>query len=174
MTEERESENTGITCLMFDGRKDKTNIINEDGSKQEVTEEHISLVQEPGGEYLDHLYPKSGTAADISDKIIDFLHESKSIHTLETIGADSTAVNTGEHNGVIRKIEKYIGRPLQRVICQLNLNELPTRRLYTKLLGNHTGPGTYAGEIGKAIKSDELRHMPVVEFNYSNQSMEAE
>ena len=55
--------------------------------------------------------------------IIDLFHDKNIILTgLIGLGCDGTAVKTRQHNGVIRQFEKYLNRPIQRIICMLHLN----------------------------------------------------
>lgn len=44
--------------LYFDGRKDKT-LSMEDNRRKIITEEHVSLVKEPGSEYMGHISLKT-------------------------------------------------------------------------------------------------------------------
>lgn len=64
--------------LYFDGRKDKTLFQVKEESKyyrRTLTEEHVSLVEEPGGQYIGHVSPSSGSAADIVGSIMDYLKQ---------------------------------------------------------------------------------------------------
>lgn len=88
---------------------------------------------------------------------------SESVATLDVVGADGTAVNTGCANGIIRLLELQLKRPLQRAICQLHLNELPFRHVFKHIDGKTTGPSTYSGVIGSAIEN-ELVNLKVVKF----------
>ena len=56
--------------------------------------------------------------------------------------------------GVIRLLEVKIGRPLHYAICQLHGNELPLRHLFSKLDGSTSGPNSFSGPIGNAIKNN--------------------
>ena len=48
---------------------------------------------------------------------------------LRAIGADSTAVNTGNKNGAIRLLECHLKRALHWFICGLHVNKLPLRHV---------------------------------------------
>lgn len=72
-------------------------------------------------------------------------------------------MNTGEKNGVIRKLEEKLNKPLQWLVCQLHSNELIVHHLFEKYAGRKTGPCTYSGEISKQISQCET--MPLVKFN---------
>lgn len=100
----------GMKCLFFDERKDKTLFvakINGRHHKFFVTEEHISLISEPGSHYIGHITPQSGKSCDITLAIVNHLT------TLSAIGVDGTAVNTGYKTGVIHLLEEHFGKPLQ-------------------------------------------------------------
>lgn len=154
--------------LYFDGRKDKTLTQERTGSKHYrkiITEEHYTLIQEPGSEYIGHISPNSGSAEDITASISTFIC-SNVIDTsnLSAVGCDGTAINTGSKGGVIRRLELKIGRPLQWFVCQLHANELPLRHLFHHLDGATTGPKSFSGLIGKQIDNHSLTNLPVDNF----------
>jgi hypothetical protein len=154
------------TGLYFDGRKDKTLLQVKKGKKyyrQTIVEEHVSLVQEPGGKYIGHVSPASGTAEVITKSITEFLTEhSIDIANLELIGCDGTNVNTGYKGGVIRLLEEYFRRPIQWAVCMFHGNELPLRHLLHHLDGQTTGPRGFSGPIGKKLELCEK--LPVIVF----------
>jgi hypothetical protein len=146
-----------ITGLYFDGRKDRT--LKLEGDRQTViSEEHISILSEPNSKYVDHCTPTSGSAKSIADSIINTVD----CTNLVCIGSDSTNVNTGLNNGVIRRMEIELGRPLHWSICLLHLNELPLRHLFHSLDGATTGPHSFNGPIGKSISMSVQK--PIVSF----------
>lgn len=152
--------------IYFDGRKDKTMVNSEDNCKyyrRTVTEEHYSLLQEPGSSYLGHVTPKSGTAKDIKSSITDFLSLNKiAVDKVVAVGCDGTNVNTGKNGGVIRLLELGLQKPLQWLVCQLHCNELPLRHLLQHLDGPTSGPRAFSGPIGKALSNCE--ELPISEF----------
>lgn len=91
------------------------------------------------------------------------MEATESVNTLDVIGANGTAVNTGCVNGAIRLLELHLKRPLQRAICQLHLNELPFRHIFKELDGKTTGPPSYFGCIGSAIDA-ELVNLELAKF----------
>ncbi|XP_050527619.1 uncharacterized protein LOC126897791 [Daktulosphaira vitifoliae] len=159
-------ENELILGLYFDGRKDKTIINHQEGTKyyrKIITEEHISLIQEPGSKYIGHTTPTSGSALEIKNSIIHFL-ETNNLSTSQiiAIGCDGTVTNTGFKTGVIRQIEEYLKKPLQWLVCLLHANELPLRHLFNHLDGKTSGPIGFSGSLGKQL---EICHkLPVVKF----------
>lgn len=152
--------------MYFDGRKDKTKVFEKVGDRNYtkfVTEEHITLISEPGGTYFGHVVSDSASSRDISSAILSYLYNNSiDLHHLLAIGCDGTVVNTGSYGGVIRLLEEHLNRPLQWLVCQLHSNELPLRHLFQKLDGHTTGPHSYSGPIGKMLTSCET--LPVVHF----------
>ena len=152
--------------IYFDGRKDNTIVQQKIRAKmyrRVRKEEHISVIREPGGQYIGHVTPSNGTGSEIAKCILNYLkHVDFNMNELEAIGCDGTATNTGRKNGVIRNIEVKIQRPLQWFICLLHFNELPFRHLFEYLDGDTTGPASFCGEIGKQLPGCEK--LPVVHF----------
>ena len=83
--------------FQFDGKKDDTLFVetDEQGKKKTVIVklEHVSVISEPGGEYITHLTP-GGKGVEIGKELTGFLREYGLIETLHLIGADSIFVNT--------------------------------------------------------------------------------
>lgn len=158
--------NDPLRGLYFDGRKDETMMIEMVGSKRSrrtQTEEHYSLIQEPGSKYLCHVSPTSGLSKDLALAIVTHLAKMNiSLEELDLIGSDGIAINTGWKNGVIRQIELKVRRPLQWCICLLHFNELLFRHLFQHLDGATTGPSSFSGKIGQQMKACEK--FPVVDF----------
>jgi hypothetical protein len=141
----------GLLGLFYDGRKDKT-LFYDDNRRRVLNEEHISLVKEPGSEYIGHIHVETGDAKTIARHIISFLTlKSINYQNILAIGCDGTAVNTGNKAGVIRILEENFQKPLQWLVCQLHANELILRHLFNHLDGNSSGPKTFTGPIGKSL-----------------------
>lgn len=163
--QEQIEEETPIHAVYFDGRKDKTLVQRKEGQKvyrATVTEEHIVLISEPGSKYFGHLSVQSGTAKEIESTMITFLRENMDLSKIIAVGSDGTAVNTGIHNGIIRRLEMHLEKPLHWFICMLHANELPLRHLIAHLDGETSGPSGFSGAIGKMLQSCE--QFPVVQF----------
>ncbi|GBM61889.1 hypothetical protein AVEN_239154-1 [Araneus ventricosus] len=60
------------------------------------------------------------------------------------LGCDGTIVNTGVFNGVIRRLELKLQKPIQWIICLLHFNELPLRHLFEC---KSSDPSSYTGDI---------------------------
>lgn len=159
-------ENHDCECgeaLFFDGKIDKSIKILIDKNVP-VKEDHIVLVREPDSEYVGHISPISGSAADITDAILEFFNNN--LAKLLAVGTDGTVVNTGHRGGIIRLLEQEIDRPVQWLICLLHLNELPLRAYFKYLDGDTSGPKNYEGPIGKAIgdceKYPPVKFVPII------------
>lgn len=151
----RQSQSSKYCGLYFDGRKDQTLT---DGGHN-IVEEHISVISEPNTQYLDHLTVHSGTSKSICESILDM----PDVRDIVCVGCDSTAVNTGIHGGVLRRLELELGRSLHWAICMLHINELPLRHLFFHLDGKTSGPQSFCGEIGKQLEN--CLDLPIVEFS---------
>ena len=123
-----------------------------------IKEEYISILSEPGSNFLDRIAVDRRTSQIITNAIQNFLSE-RNICTeqIKVAECDRTAVNTDAKGGIVRKLEDKFGRPLHWFVCQLHAIELPLR-----LDGKTTGSRGYSGNIGKAFENYE--QLPVVEF----------
>lgn len=161
--EEKCREEGGISCILFDGRIDLTNVMMEaEGSVQsfpaKIKEEHYSVVSEPGSNYLFHFTPEKASkeeshAEKIAKVLFAWLKEWGFDKTLWAIGGDSTNVNTGVKAGVMRKLELHIGRKLVWLVCNLHTGELPLRHLIVALDGPTLSDNKLSGTIGKLLDS---------------------
>ena len=144
-------EDSPITCLLFDGRNDKTKVMLEDERGKRypstVVEEHVSLVSEPGGKYVGHLTPTAKDAKTQAEEIYRFLVENGIDKTLQYIGGDSTNVNTGAHGGIMHYVEELLGHRLGRIICELHTNELPLRHIIEAIDGPTSGANSFSGTV---------------------------
>lgn len=64
-------------------------------------------------------------------------------------------MNTGNKSGIIRRLEKYLNKLLQWIICALHMIELCLRHLIISIDGNTRGPFIFSGPIGKKLESCE-------------------
>ena len=115
--------------MYFDGKSAVSLVNKKEGKKifkRKVTEEHISLLMEPGGKYIGHFTPVTGRSRSILEGIVKFTENSGvSLDSLIAIRCDGTNVNTGINGGLIVLMEHYLERPLHWFICVFHANELP-------------------------------------------------
>jgi len=100
---ESEIREHGISCLLFDGRRDETKVMFEIAGSSKmfpgmVKEEHYSVCSEPGGKYLWHFVPMKDTGSKkpaevIADNIVEWLKERNIDDKLLAVGGDSTNTN---------------------------------------------------------------------------------
>ena len=132
---EEKSEETlqmeGLSCLLFDVRKDDTKVITDVDGKQfpgMSKEEHYAVCKEPGGEYLFYFVPQEQDhrkhAEIIADQIIKWVKDRNLEDGLQAIGGDSTNVNTGWSGGVMSWVEKKHIKRLVWIVCDLHTGEL--------------------------------------------------
>ena len=138
-------------------------MISENSIISSVKDEHYVLVDEPGCFYLTHTSPEDGTASSIANTIFNPFKNTELHQNLAIVGADSTNVMTGLHQGVIRQLEVLVERPLQWCVCLLHLNELPLRHVFRELDGSTSGPASFSGKLGKSLDS-LVSDWPVVAF----------
>ena len=152
-----------LVCIGFDGKQDMT-LVEKTNLRRNVKEEHYVLISYPENKYVDHVVPESSRAADVVTEIMSVIKQTQSMDTLQAMVCDGTNNNTGKKNGILRKIEERLGRPLQWLVCQLHTNELPFRKYFSDIDGGQiTGPATSSGEIAKAILFDP-KDIPIVDF----------
>jgi len=147
---------TGMEGVFFDGRKDRTltQVLGDDNKyhRKTLTEEHISIIAEPGSSYFSHTTAPSGSSKDTAESLVASLKERNAkTENIKVVGCDGTNVNTGHIAGVIRRLEETFQHPLQWLVCLLHANELPLRHLFQALDGVTTGPRGFSGAIGKRL-----------------------
>ena len=101
-----------VSAIFFDGRKDLT-LFKEKADHRWYSktrkEDYYVLVGELEMVYFDHITLERGTGAEIADGLCKYVKNEISCgDKLNAIGADSTAVNTGNKNGAIRLLECHL------------------------------------------------------------------
>ncbi|GBN64270.1 hypothetical protein AVEN_32026-1 [Araneus ventricosus] len=98
--------------IYFDGRRNNIIFQEKIGAKiygKIRREEHISVIQEPDGQYVGHVTSASRTVSVIAKCILEYLEDNDvDTNELEEISWDGTATNTRWKNGVIRNIQLKI------------------------------------------------------------------
>lgn len=157
-----------LKAFYFDGRKDVTRTYN-DGKVLFKKEEHISILRQPGSEYICHVPVISKGSAGMLEAIITgFTNRSIKYANVYAVGCDGTNANTGLKGGAIKLFETHLGKAVHWFICLLHANELPLRHLIIKLDGETTGPNAWKGPIGRTITKDvwkkEIVQFEKIEF----------
>ena len=154
---EHNEEFRNIFALKFDSRKD-ANTKRENNTP--CTEEHMSVVSEPGGKFEDLITLWDGKARTVSFELLCLMREKK--WSPRVIGCDGTNVNTGTEGGVIKLLEDETGDPYFWDVCMLHLLELPFKALFAELDGGTLSGDKYKGPIGKQFNKDS--YPPAVAF----------
>ena len=155
--------NKELCCIGFDGKQDIT-LVESFGCRRCKKEEHYSIVSYPGNIYIDHVVLESSKAADITKELMSVIIETNSVESIQGVVCDGTNNNTGKSNGIIRKLEENLGRPLQWLVCLLHCNELTLRRFLAGVdFARTTGPSTSTGTISSALEYDQ-NELPVVNY----------
>ncbi|KAI4796469.1 hypothetical protein KUCAC02_026971 [Chaenocephalus aceratus] len=155
--EEKCREMGGISCILFDGRIDLTNVMMEaEGSDQsfpaKIKEEHYSVASEPGSNYLFHFTPEKATKEDshaeqMAKVLFAWLKERGFDKTLSAI-EETQLMST-----LVRKLELHLGRKLVWLVCNLHTGELPLHHLIVGLDGPTLSDSKLSGPIGKLLDS---------------------
>ena len=104
--EEEHYKDVEHKAIVFDGKKNYNALKH----CQSNLEENITVISEPGGSYLHHFTPKSGSGKDIGRVLFDVMIEYDSQETLIAVGSDGTPSNTSPSIGAIRYLELNIER----------------------------------------------------------------
>lgn len=152
----RRTDKSLLKVFSFDSRKDETITALKIGDKMHprvIREPHMVIVREPHSQYIGFVALKGETAEIKAKALINFFNEQEiPINELFGVSCDGEAVNTGCNNGIIRRIELHLSRPLHWFVCMLHLNELPFRHLYDSVeKATSTGPRTSTGVLAPKL-----------------------
>lgn len=157
--------NKNLKCIGFDGKKDDT-LVAERHQLKNIKQEHYVVLSYPGNIYIDHVVPQTSKATDVAKEIACVINETDSEESLQAVLCDGTNVNTGRNNGIIRKLELHLGKPLQWLVCMLHTNELPFRKYFSVIdEAITTGPNTSSGTISDELNFDP-QDIPLVNFSH--------
>ena len=97
----------------------------------------------------------------VARQLVTWIRDKGLERTLEILGGDSTASNTGWRAGIISWIEKLLDRKLHWLICMAHTNELGLRHLIQKMDGKTDSKKGFSGILGKLLKEvHEMEHNP--------------
>ena len=146
-----------LVGLSYDGRRDKHTraMVQTSTGKLKpgvITEEQISVTEEPAGRYLSHFVPAvpvppEKPALKVAEALFKILQKHNSTESIMILGGDSCKTNTGHKGGSHAHLEKLLGRRLYWAICQLHTNELPLRHLIEQLDGPTSSDTGFTGPV---------------------------
>lgn len=158
-----------VTRIGFDERVDKTKVVVGMGSKghkrfELQKEEHCAVVIYPKAEYAGHVVPRDGRAVTLAGQLHEFTERQRIFwEMIRTLISDGCEKMVGWITGVHASLEKIHGRPFARLICFFHHLEKSFETMFLFYSGHTTGPSSYSGDVGKAIKGIVHRE-PIVAF----------
>lgn len=158
---------SNITSFFFDGKKDRNlNLIERAGRKvkdSSILYDNITIVLQPGDNFLGFVSTEKTTALEIFEKMKDFFERKKmDLNNIVAIGSDAENTNTGWENGVIQHFEKHLNKSVHWIVCLLHLVEIILKAVCTLLYGFTKAPNTFAGTIQNDLAN--CHKMKVVAF----------
>ena len=123
------------------------------------------MLSEPGSVYIGHVISDSGSSVDITQSIIQFFIL-KRIKPSELVAIDETNVNVGKKNGIVRRLESFVGHKFNCFVRLLHLMNWLFGSFFRKLTERHLGHNTFPkcngnlysplqlGKIGEKIYND--------------------
>lgn len=153
-----------LIAFSFDGRKNDSLTMEKIDNKfhpRMVKEPHIVVLKEPHSQLLGYIKVENEDSENKVIKLKDFfIKKEMSLDSLIGICCDGERVNTGVRNGILRRFEIQLNKPLHWFVCLLHFNELPLRHLFDTLeKSSTTGPRTTTGTLNKQIEACE--NLPV-------------
>lgn len=145
-----------LECFFFDGVSMHNNVMIEKNNKQvadnSAVYDNIAIVQQPNNHFIGFVSTLNSDAESIFQKLIGFFTENEiDLSHVFAIGSDGAATNVGNDNGVIRKLELALKRPLHRIICLLHLLEVVLKAVICYYFGENIVKYKQIGQINKDI-----------------------
>lgn len=103
---------SSISSLYFDGKQNRTML----DSGKRGPQEHICMITEPGNIYIAQAVTPSKSAETQLNSMLSSLHD-VNLTNLEAVGCDGTSTNTGHANGIIARLERFVGHKLHWIVC---------------------------------------------------------
>lgn len=149
---------TELKCFFFDGVSAYNNMPvmknNKYVADRSTLYDNIVIVQEPGGRYVGFTPTPHSDAESIFQHLLTFFNENNiDLSHLMAIGCDGAATNVGVDNGIIRKLEEALGRPLHHIVCLLHLLEVILKAIITFYYGENIVIYKHIGQINEDLKN---------------------
>ena len=108
--------------------------------------------------------PSSSNSHDVAKEILSGIRDKNSTESLLALVCDGTNNNTGKRNGIIRKLEESLGRPLQWLVCLLHFNELSFRKHFATVDGGTTTGPLPSSDVIASVLDYDLKDLPIANF----------
>ena len=160
----RQNDGSILIAFSFDGRKNDAltrEKIDEKFHPKMVKEPHLVVLKEPHSQLIGYTKVENEDSEHKFIKLNEFFNNKGiSLDSLIGICCDGEPTNTGVRNGILRRFEIHLKRPLHWFVCLLHFNELPFRHLFNTLeKKSTTGPRTATGKLSKQIET--WQNLPV-------------
>eukprot|EP00116_Pleurobrachia_bachei_P007416 sb/3467678/ len=140
-------------ALYYDGKRNKVDSYDEEGSFQSDIEDNITIVlfdsKDSEQEYGGYRMSPDGTGAAVSTTVVDYcVDHGVNTHNVVVVAADSTTANTGNGEGSLAHMQSLLGRTLTWNVCLLHHVQLPMKHLFVELGIETKSDNTRAGPVG--------------------------
>lgn len=157
-TWKKKSLETELQCFFFDGvsMQNTMPVLKNDKivPDNSIMYDNIVIVKQPDNHYLGFVATAQSDAQTIFMKLTEFFQDNEiDLSCLFAIGSDGASTNVGSDNGVIRKFEKALQRPLHRIICLLHLLELILKAVICYFYGENIVKYKTVGKINEALNN---------------------
>ena len=150
--EEFEEEDEGVSNNNDEDNNDEDN--NEDNNDEETTEVNESPEDKERRERLSKIIDEDPKPSSVVARMMYSWMQLHGIdQTLQFLTGDSTNSNTGWKGGIMAWLERFLGRKVTWIVCQLHTNELGLRHLMEELDGKTNSKTGWKGDLGKLLKS---------------------
>lgn len=163
----KKTQDNELQCFFFDGvcmhnkmpiRKNNRNV-----PDNSVLYDNIAIVKEPNSRFLGFVTTADSAAESIYHKLLEFFIENEiSLSNLIAIGCDGAPTNVGVDNGIIRKFEESLQRPLHYIVCLLHLIELILKAIICYYYGENINKFKILGKINDELNN--CHNFPVRNF----------
>lgn len=168
IADEKLRNTTPLISFHFDGKRSTTfDVIEQNGRKIKIPiiKENVSIVKQPGDEFLGFISVSIASSKNISDQMLLFFERRNiKLDKLIAIGCDGAPTNTGSKGGIIWFLENHLKRPVHWIVCMIHLNEIAFNKMFVGEDGKTKSGNKYSGPIGSKL-GDEIRTRKIVRFD---------
>ena len=97
----------------------------------------------------------------MTEELANCMVATNNFDTLQGVICNGTAVNTGRLSGVIMRLELFLERPFQWIVCLLHLKVFIFCHLFDAIDRKTRAPATFSSEIRKKIQKNVHQLQPI-------------
>ena len=102
----------------------------------------------------------------MTEELANCIVATNSFDTLQGVICNGTAVNTGRLSGVIMRLELFLERPFQWIVCLLHLKIFIFCHLFDAIDRKTRAPATFSSEIRKKYKKMCIKYSQSLSSQY--------